>query len=239
MATQILAVNPPEVKTETIVIYGRMYQYVALTDRCWLFTAVKTGATRQFNSREAMDNYIFDLCDHLKRIDEDVHQIPQLAAPKIAGLLPPVAGLIPGQCESWLNAHDSPLATDGWVFVTKSGHKYCPHCFNAYHKAMDMSNEPTYTEDNVEFSKPHTYSGHKRIEIKMHGSMVQAPIEIRQMWNSKAWAIWQPANYAKQQCGRFISKPRALKETKKIALREVVGRTPAQLTEYINTRFSS
>jgi len=60
----------------------------------------------------------------------------QLPAPRIAGLLPAVAGLKPGLCDGFLNAHWSPLATDGMVFEHR-GHQYCPHCFSAYHTAMD------------------------------------------------------------------------------------------------------
>ena len=68
----------------------------------------------------------------------EVIVLPSTTTPevKIAGLLPAVAGLKPGQCEGYLNAHWSPLATDGMVFEHR-GHQYCPHCFTAYHKAMD------------------------------------------------------------------------------------------------------
>ena len=136
MSTSILAVNPSEINTKTIEISGRRYQIARLTPHCWLFTALRTGKTAQFRDTETMWLYIAALTKHLQHKTQP-HTPALLPAPKVAGLLPPFAGMVPGQCQSWLNSHDSPLATDGWVIVTRRGHQYCPYCLSRYHAAMD------------------------------------------------------------------------------------------------------
>ena len=139
MSTSILAVNPQEFNTETIEIdaHGRVFEYTItrLTSRCWLLTNPNTGTTRQFNSPAALWAFLGELTQHIGK-KYAPKTIPHLPATKIAGLLPAVAGLKPGQCDGWLNAHWSPLATDGMVFEHR-GHQYCPHCFSAYHTAMN------------------------------------------------------------------------------------------------------
>jgi hypothetical protein len=58
MATQILAVNPPEVNTKTIEISGRLFQIAKITPYCWLLTDPATGDTKQFAEAPAMWRYI-------------------------------------------------------------------------------------------------------------------------------------------------------------------------------------
>ena len=134
MSLTILAANSNDVKSIEITAPGRVFSYKlhTVTERCITLTAAHTGAVKQFTSREAVGAFLRELDQHL----QSKYQPKQLPAPKIAGLLPAVAGLKPGQCEGYLNAHWSPLATDGMVFEHR-GHQYCPHCFTAYHKAMD------------------------------------------------------------------------------------------------------
>ena len=122
-------------KQVEIRVHGRVFAYMLtrVTSRCWVFANPVTGAVRQFGSFAAFRRYFAELAAYLSK----KHQPLLLAQPRIAGLLPPVAGLQTGECEGWLNAHWSPLAVDGWV-VEVGGHRYCPHCASAYSKAMEF-----------------------------------------------------------------------------------------------------
>lgn len=119
----------------TIVIRGEVHEYLytRITNHCHVLTSLKTGATRQYHSVDNLWAFFAELINHLNKQTKPTEP-KQLPQPKIAGLLPPYAGLVPGQCRGWLNAHWSPLATDGWVM---RGQDYCPHCYVSYRVAMD------------------------------------------------------------------------------------------------------
>ena len=123
----------------SIEVHGHTFEYLytRITDRCHVLTALATGKAITFREPETLWVFFAALIARInnKYTPKTTQQLP---APKIAGLLPPKAGMVRGTCAGYLNEHWSPLATDdGLVFETRTGHQYCPHCFTAYHKAMD------------------------------------------------------------------------------------------------------
>jgi hypothetical protein len=117
----------------TVIIRGKAINFwiTKLSPRCFVLTSLKTGKTAQFHSAEAMWEFFGQLIDHLQHKTQP-HTPALLPAPKVAGLLPPFAGAVQGQCKGWLNAHWAPEAIDGWVMTDG----YCPYCSKRHAEAM-------------------------------------------------------------------------------------------------------
>jgi hypothetical protein len=96
---------------------------------------------------------------------------------------------------------------------------------------------------SIQFGSPASYNKQKRITIRRTdpGSWESSILDIRQVWGTKDWALYQSSVSGRDANGilfhlpgRFVSKPRTLRETKKIATGIIVGRTSKELSEFID-----